>query len=99
MLELPTDFPHESPKKYSYSISHCKGNVYAIWLHHHQTFSYTCDPVRTIWGYWDSKKKQYFAPINSKKPGKVVNIKDTTPYTSMQLNLNPLEHALYARSS
>ena len=96
MLELPTDFPHEPPEKYSYSISHCKGNVYAIWLHHHQTFCYTSDPVRTIWGYWDNKKKQYLAPINSKKPGKVVNIKNTTPYTAMQLNLNPLEHALYA---
>ena len=98
MLELPTDFHHEPPKKYSYFVDNHKGNVIAIWLQHHQTFSYTSDVVRTIWGYFDTKKGQYYAPINSKKPGKVVNIKDTTPYTAMQLNLNPLEHALYARS-
>ena len=34
-------------------------------------------------------------PINYSKQGDPVDIKDTRPYTAMQLNLNPLEAALY----
>ena len=54
------------------------------------------NPHRTIWGFYDTKKQQFHAPINSKKVGKVVDIRDTTPFTAMQLNLehlNPLELA------
>jgi len=98
MLELPTDFPHQSPDNYSYKVKEFKTNVYAIWLHHHKDYVYTSDPVHTIWGFFNAKKRQYFAPINAKKPGKVVDIKNTTPYTAMQLNLNPLEHALYSKN-
>lgn len=95
MLELPTDFPHQSPDDYSYEVEQFKNNVHAIWLHHHKDYVYSSDPVRTIWGFHCSKSGQYRAPINSKKPGKVVDINDTTPYSSMQLNLNPLEQALF----
>ena len=45
---------------------------------------------RTIWGFYDTKKKVYCAPINSTKHGNQVDIKDTRNYTAMQLNLNPL---------
>ena len=98
MLELPHDFPHEPPKGYSYTVEQFKANVISIWLHHHKDYVYSSDPVYTIWGYFNTKKRDYLAPINSKKPGKVVDINHTTPFTSMQLNLNPLEHALYAAS-
>ena len=40
------------------------------------------------------KQRTYIAPINSKKPGKVVDISNTRPYTAMQLNLNPLMQCL-----
>ena len=43
-----------------------------------------------------TQKECYIAPINHKRPGKVVDINDTRDYTAMQLNLNPLEHALYS---
>ena len=42
------------------------------------------------------KKREYFAPVNAKKPGQSVDISDTRDYTAMQLNLNPLEYVLYA---
>ena len=96
MLELPPNFTHEPPENYSYEVESHKANILAIWLRHHYPYAYSSDVVRTIWGFFNTKKGEYISPINSKKPGKVVDIKDTTPFTSMQLNLNPLEHALYS---
>jgi len=96
LLELPHDFPHQPPKNYSYEVTQFKSNVLAIWLRDHRKYSYTNDDVRTIWGFYNIKKGQYIAPINAKKPGKVVDISKTRSYTSMQLNLNPLEYALYS---
>ena len=65
----------------------------SIWLRNHTTFSYTSDPVRTIWGFYNTKKGCYHAPINSTKHGDQVDIEDTRDYTAMQLNLNPLMRA------
>ena len=92
-MELPLDFPHQPPENFSYEVQDHKRNVVAIWLRHHCKYSYTNDDVRTIWGFYNGKKREYYAPINSKKAGKVVDIKDTRNYTAMQLNLNPLERA------
>lgn len=94
-LELPPDFPHTPPKGYSYEVHPFKRNLIAIWLRNHSFFSYTSDPVRTIWGFYDGKKRCYYAPINSTKQGNKVDIADTRNYTAMQLNLNPLEAVLY----
>jgi hypothetical protein len=49
--------------------------------------------VRTIWGFYKPKSRQYFAPINAKTVGDKVDINGTRNYTSMPLNLNPLEAA------
>jgi len=97
-LELPKDFIHKDtlPKEYSYKVQQYKPNVISIWLHHRENYVYTTDSVYTIWGFYHSKRQEYYAPINSKKVGKEVLIKDTTPYTAMQLNLNPLEAVLYS---
>ena len=89
MLELPNDFSHQPPEGYWYSVESFKRNTVSIWLHHPDRYSYTADRVRTIWGFYDTKKKIYCAPINSKTPGNVVDIDDTTPYTAMQI-LRPL---------
>ena len=56
-------------------------------------YSYSNDPVRTIWGFYDTKKRCYKAPINATKHGNTVDIRNTRPYTAMQLKLTPLEMA------
>jgi len=99
IIELPYDFPHVAPKGMYYEQTEFKRNVIAIWIHYERRFNYNLgDPVRCIWGFYDTKKQCYYAPINSTKQGNQVDIESTTPYSSMQLNLNPLEYALYAKS-
>ena len=89
--------PHTPPEGYEYQTVQFKRDIVAVWLLCHRRFIYNHGaPTRTIWGFYNTKTKQYHAPINSKTVGQVVSLKDTTPYTSMPLNLNPLEHALYA---
>ena len=94
-LELPPDFPHEPPKGYHYEVEQFRRNVYRILIVNDGSFSYTDVPPKSVWGFYDSKKGSYSAPINYSKQGDPVDIKDTRPYTAMQLNLNPLEAALY----
>ena len=89
-LELPPDFIHEPPKGFSYEVKSHKSNLVAIWLLHHRKYCYSSDPVRTIWGFYNTKQRCYHAPINSTKHGDKVTITNTRPHTAMQLNLNPL---------
>jgi len=90
-MELPADFAHDPPKGYSYEVEDFKRNVISIWLRHHTIYSYSSDPVRTIWGFYNTKNREYLAPINSKKCGSKVSITNTSPYTSMQKNYRGLE--------
>jgi len=88
------DFPHKAPTNYCYEFELFKKNIIAIWLRCDLRFDYNNGvPTRTIWGFFDQKTKQYFAPINSKTIGACVNITDTRNYTAMPLKLNPLEAA------
>lgn len=96
LLELPNDFPHQPPAGYSYEVKEHKRNILAIWLRHHRKYTYSDDDVRTIWGFYNTKTGTYYAPINSTKCGDKVDINNTRSYTAMQLNLNPLEYALYS---
>lgn len=91
MIELPPTFIHEPPEGHSYEVTEHKRNVLAIWLRHPNHYTYTSDPVRTIWGFYNGKKGEYYAPVNAKKAGSVVDIKQTRNYTAMQLNLKGLE--------
>ena len=86
-------FPHVAPKGYSYEIEPFKRNLLAIWICNHGKFSYTDKTPKSIWGFWCSKTGKYYAPINSSKQGDQVDIKNTTPYSAMQLKLTPLEAA------
>ena len=86
-------FPHTAPKGYSYEVEQFKRNVLSIWVLNHGQFSYTDKTPRSIWGFYDTKRKQYYAPINATKQGDPIDIKNTTPYSAMQLNLNPLMKA------
>ena len=90
-MKLPSSFPHEPPEGYHYEVEKFKRNVVSIWLHHPDHFTYTNDPVRTIWGFFDTKKECYYAPINHKKVGEEVSITDTRNYTSMQIQYKGLE--------
>jgi len=89
-MELPVDFPHKPPKGYSYEITEHRKNMLAIWILNHGEFSYTDTPPRSIWGFYNRTKRCYHAPINSTKQGDTVDVNNTTAYTAMQLNLNPL---------
>ena len=97
MLELPNDFPHTAPEGYRYEAIQSKTNVIAIWTVFERGFTYNNhNESYCIWGFYNTKKQQYHAPINSKKVGDVVRISDTSPYTAMPLNLNGLEQLLFA---
>jgi len=86
------EFPHTAPKGYSYEFEEFKRNVVGIWIHNHYRFDYNNgSPVRSIWGFWNTKTKSYHAPINAKTIGSVVDIRDTTAYSSMKPKLTPLE--------
>ena len=96
-MELPNDFPHTAPEGYRYEAVQSKSSVIAIWTVFERGFNYNdFNECRCIWGFYNTKKQQYFAPINSKKVGALVDINDTTPYSAMQLNLNGLEQLLFA---
>lgn len=87
-------FPHQPPEGMYYEQVQFKSNVVAIWIHYKRRFVFNGgDPVRCIWGFYNTKTKCYYAPINSSKQGDQVDINNTTPYSAMQLNLNPLQAA------
>jgi hypothetical protein len=91
---MELDFIHEPPDNYSYEFEEFKKDVIAIWIRDHRKYVYNGgDKVRCIWGFYNTKKKSYFSPINSKTIGSQVNLKETTPYSSIKPKLNPLEQA------
>ena len=88
------EFPHKAPEGYSYEFEEFKRGVIAIWLYCHRKFDYNNGaPTRTIWGFYKSKTREYFAPVNSKTIGACVNIKNTRNYTAMPIKQTPLEAA------
>lgn len=94
MMNLTPEFPHKAPKGYYYESESFKRNVVAIWIHHRDGFDYNNrSPVRSIWGFYNSKTKQYHAPVNSKTVGECVNIQNTSPYSAMIPKQTPLESA------
>ena len=96
-MELPDDFTHRPPAGYRSEAIRKNANAVAIWTVCNPGFVYNDgNDVRCIWGFYNPKKRQDFAPINSNKVGAPVNINDTTPYSAMQLNLNGLEQLLFA---
>ena len=89
-LELPPDFIHEPPKGFHYEVDQFRRNVHRICIVNDGTFSYTDVAPKSVWGFVSTKTGEYFAPINFSKQGDKVDIKNTRPYSAMQLNLNPL---------
>ena len=92
-MELPADFTHEPPENYTYEVESFRRNVLSIWCCNHSEFTYNDGVIaKTIWGFYNTKQRTYYAPINSKKCGDKVDFADTTPYTAMQINRKGLEH-------
>lgn len=93
-VDVIPQFTHKAPEGTFYSVEEFKRNVFSIWLHYERKFDYNMGkPVKCIWGFYDYKKCQFFAPVNSKTIGKPVNFKQTRNYTAMQINQTPLEQA------
>lgn len=88
------EFPHKAPKGMYYEYESFKRNVIAIWICYDRKFDYNLgESVRCIWGFYNSKTKEYFTPVNSKTVGKRVSPNNTTPYSAMQLKQTPLTAA------
>jgi len=97
MIELPPDFHHEPPTGYRYQVVQKDASTVAIWTICNPGFVYNGgNDILCIWGFYKPKRGEYYAPINSKKVGRKVDVNKTTPYTAMQLNINPLEAILYS---
>lgn len=93
-MVMTIEFPHQPPEGMYYEILPFKTNVVAIWIHYRRRFDYNNgDHVACIWGFYNTKKKCYHAPINSSKCGDQVEIQRTTPYSAMIPKQTPLEAA------
>ena len=86
-------FPHSAPPGYEYWSESYSKTIDRIWIRNLGEFAYTEDKPSTVWGFYNKRTGEYIAPINWKKPGKVVKVEDTSPYSAMPLNLTPLEAA------
>ena len=96
MMELPLTFIHLPPDNCNYETKHFRVHVISIWLCNYYRFTYTDRyPVKTIWGFYNTRKEQYYSPLTSTKQGNPVDIHKTTPYSAMVPNYNPLESVLY----
>jgi len=94
MLELPSDFPHQPPQGYTYEVRQFRRNVLSIWSCNHAKFNYNGGAVaKSIWGFYNTKQRTYYAPINSTKCGDQVDIGKTRPYTAMQI-LKPMRKSI-----
>jgi|DEB0MinimDraft_10_1074344.scaffolds.fasta_scaffold50887_2 hypothetical protein len=85
---------HKSPKGTHYEVTPFNTKYTAIWIVYDRKFDYNLgEKCKCIWGFIRNKDGAYVAPIDSKKPGKVVELSNTRSWTAMPLNLNPLESA------
>ena len=77
---------HKAPDGYHYERTDFKANVSAIWIVNDAHFNYKgWSGVKSIWGFYNTKTKQFHAPVNAKTVGKAVSINKTTAYSAMQL--------------
>jgi hypothetical protein len=91
-IDLIPQFTHKAPKDYEYEVEEFKSGVFSIWLRCNRKFDYNLGKsTKTIWGFWSSKKCQFYSPVNSKTVGKVVDFKNTRNYTAMPVKESPLD--------
>ena len=93
-IDLIPQFLHKEPKDHYYEVEQFKRDVFAIWLCCSREFTYNNGKVtKTVWGFYNHKTYKFHSPVNSKTIGKLVDFKNTTPYSSMQIRRTPLEAA------
>ena len=86
MYNLPSDFPHDPPKNYTYEVEEFRRNILRIWCCNHSQFTYNGGgPAQTVWGFYNIKRRVYHAPHSSKRIGKTVSLDETTAYSAMPL--------------
>ena len=86
MYNLPSDFPHDPPKNYTYEVEEFRRNILRIWCCNHSQFTYNGGgPAQTVWGFYNIKRRVYHAPHSSKRIGATVSLDQTTPYSAMPL--------------
>ena len=91
-FELPESFHHSPPKGYFFETEDFKKNIIRIWLCNTRKFIYNDGvPTRTIHSFYNTKTREYFAPVNSKTIGACVDIKDTRAWTSMPIKYQGIE--------
>jgi len=91
-MNLNPEFPHKAPKGYSYEFEQFNARTIRIMLRCHRQFDYNLGAsTATVWGFYNPKKRIYYAPVNSKTIGKEVNINDTRNYTAMPIKQTALE--------
>ncbi len=90
-MKLPVDFPHQPPVGFHYEVEPFRRNLLRICIINDGDFSYTADAPKSVWGFYDTKKGIYSAPINFSKQGDTVDINKTRPYSAMQINYKGLE--------
>lgn len=86
-------YPHNAPPGYEYWSDSYSKTIDRIWIRNLGVFTYTEEQPSAVWGFFNKKTGEYIAPINWKKPGKVVEVSNTSPYSAMPLKLTPLEAA------
>ena len=88
-------FFHKAPEGYHYEKRDFKSNVISIWIHFDRRFDYNLgDECSCIWGFYNTKTKQFYAPKNSTTMGNVVDLNKTTPYSAMQKLKDKLEYSV-----
>ena len=91
IVEVPP-LPYSPPEGYYYECEDFKRNVVSIWLCNTRKFDYNNgSPTRTIHSFYNTKTREYFAPINSKTIGACVDINDTRPWTSIPIKYQGVE--------
>lgn len=76
---------HKPPEGYHYERTDFKKDISAIWIVNDRHFDYCGrSGIQSIWGFYNSKTKQFHAPVNSKTIGSVVDLNKTTAYSAMQ---------------
>ncbi len=81
---------HNPPKNHEYWTEDFSSKFVRIWIRNKKYFTYCEGQPSSVWGFQNKKTGEYYSPVNHKKVGKKVDLSQTSPYSAMTLNLNPL---------
>lgn len=91
-MKVLREMPVKAPEGYYYEATEHKRNIAAIWLCGGPKYLYRGNTsARTIHSFYNYKKGEWYAPVNSKKVGEVVDPSEIRPWTAMPINLRGLE--------